>query len=50
MRQLQKLVLCMFLGLATGLTSVQSAPHEMKTHSSTVKAAKVTVVHFGAPW
>jgi hypothetical protein len=38
------LALCLSSGLAL------AKPPEMKTHSSLVKGANVTVVHFSAPW
>lgn len=43
---MRALVLFILLALAAPLW----AEHEMKTYSSTAKGAKVTVVHFGAPW
>lgn len=48
----QKLGLLLALAcLGLGLLAMPSAGKEkMKTHSSTAKGAKVTVVHFGAPW
>ena len=45
-------LLLMLVGAClTGLLAAPSAGKEkMKTHSSSVEGAKVTVVHFGAPW
>ena len=38
----------LFLCACTALVSAK--PPEMKTHRSTAPGAKVTVVHFSAPW
>ena len=47
---MQNLLKVCLIGLLFGVSLVQARPPEMKTHSSTVKGAKVTVVHFSAPW
>ncbi|MGE0493014.1 MAG: hypothetical protein AB7S38_27630 [Vulcanimicrobiota bacterium] len=40
-------LVCLGLGL---MAAPGASKEKMKTHSSTAKGAKVTVVHFGAPW
>ena len=46
--QLRLWLVGLLLLASTGLAVAK--PPEMKTHSSMAKGAKVTVVHFSAPW
>lgn len=50
MRQLLSLLLLGLLVCSFTSAAVADKKHTMKTHSSKVASAKVTVVHFGAPW
>lgn len=45
---MRKALLSLALLISTAVAA--SAAPEMKTHSSTAPQAKVTVVHYGAPW
>lgn len=45
---MRNLIRLLLIGLIAGCALAK--PPEMKTHSSAAKGAKVTVIHFSAPW
>lgn len=48
---MQRILAILLLGLTLGGCASQQAPQgKLKTVSSTVEGATVTLVHFGAPW